>query len=249
MSLSYLLTNGLAAILLPPFNCLLLIGIGWWFWHSRPQLARCLVGTGSLLLFFFSLPVVGDSLLYSLESEPLDFKMAREAQAIVVLGGGRYRDAPEYGGDTVGRYTLIRLRYAAHLHRETSLPLMVTGGRPDGRGLPESETMRRALEQEFNVSVRWLESESINTRENAEFSARILQAEGFRRVLLVSHSWHLPRATEAFSRAGLEVIPAPTAFVRPQLSPLAFLPNATALGNSSNAMHEWIGRLWYWLRS
>lgn len=249
MSLSYLLTNGLAAILLPPFSCLLLIGIGWWFWHSRPQFARCLVGTGSLLLFFFSLPVVGDSLLYSLEPEPLDFKMAREAQAIVLLGGGRYRDAPEYGGDTVGRYTLIRLRYAAHLHRETSLPLMVTGGRPDGRGLPESETMRRVLEQEFNVSVRWHESESINTRENAEFSARILQAEGIRRVLLVSHSWHLPRATEAFSRAGLEVIPAPTAFVRPQLSPLAFLPNATALGNSSNAMHEWIGRLWYWLRS
>lgn len=249
MSLSFLLTNGLAAFLLPPFNCLLIIGIGWWQWHSRPKLARGLVGTGCLLLFIFSLPVVGDGLLYSLEPEHLDSKRIGEAQAIVLLGGGRYRDAPEYGGDTVGRYTLIRLRYAARLHRETSLPLFVTGGRPDGTGLPESETMRRALEGEFNVPVRWLESESVNTRENAEFTARILLKENIRRVLLVSHSWHLPRAAEAFSRAGLEVIPAPTAYARPRISPFAFLPNATALGDSSNAIHEWIGRLWYWLSS
>ncbi len=48
----------------------------------------------------------------------------------MVLGGGRYRDAPEYGNDTVGEYTLVRLRYAAKLHRETGFPLLVTGGRP-----------------------------------------------------------------------------------------------------------------------
>lgn len=249
MSLSYLLTNGLAALLLPPFNGLLLIGLGWWLWHARPRLARGLVGCGALLLLILSLPVVGDNLLHSLEPEPLELQQAREAQAIVLLGGGRYLDAPEYGSDTVGRYTLIRLRYAARLQLETGLPLLVTGGRPGGEGLSEGETMRRVLEQEFKVPVRWVEGESNNTRENAVLSARILQAAGVKRVLLVSHAWHLPRAVEAFARAGLEAIPAPTAFTRPGLTPLAFLPNAAAMENSSNALHEWIGRLWYWLRS
>lgn len=248
MSLSYLLTNGLAAFLLPPFNGLLLMGLGWGFWHPRPRLACGLVGGGALLLLILSLPVVGDGLLHSLEAEPLDLQRAREAQAIVLLGGGRYLDAPEYGGDTVGRYTLIRLRYAARLQRETGLPLLVSGGRPGGQGLSEGETMRRVLEQEFKVPVRWVEGESNNTRENAELSARILQAAGVQRVLLVSHAWHMPRAVESFARAGLEAIPAPTAFTRPQLTPLAFLPNAAAMENSSNALHEWIGRFWYWLR-
>lgn len=246
MSFSYLLTNGMAALLLPPFNGLLLIVLGWLQWRSRPGLARQLVGGGALLLFVLSLPIVGDSLLRSLEAEPLDLRRAGEAHAIVLLGGGRYLDAPEYGGDTAGRYTLVRLRYAARLQRETGLPLLVTGGRPSGGLLPEGEIMRRVLEEEFKVPVHWIETESNTTRENAIFSSRILQAAGVKRILLVSHAWHMPRAVEAFSRTGLEVIPAPTVFARPQPTPLSFLPNAAAMENSGNALHEWIGRLWYW---
>jgi uncharacterized SAM-binding protein YcdF (DUF218 family) len=248
MSLAWLLTNGFAALLLPPFNGLLLIGAGWGFRRSRPRIARGLIGSGACLLFVLSLPLVGESLLRSLEPEPLDLHRAREAQAIVLLGGGRYLDAPEYGGDTVGRYTLVRLRYAARLQRETGLPLLVSGGRPGAPGLSEGETMRRVLEQELNARVRWVEGESTTTRENAIFSASILRAAGVQRVLLVSHAWHMPRAVESFRRVGLEAIPAPTAFTRTRLTPLAFLPNAAAMENSSNALHEWIGRFWYWLK-
>ena len=46
----------------------------------------------------------------------------------MILGGGLRRSAPEYGGDTLGRLTLERLRYGAMLAKRTGLPVMVSGG-------------------------------------------------------------------------------------------------------------------------
>lgn len=243
MSISWLLTNLVAAFLLPPLNGLVLAGVGWMLWQRRPRLARALVGLGLALLFILALPVVGNAMLRSLEGIPVSAAQVHEAQAIVVLGGGRYRDAPEYGGDTVSVPTLVRLRYAAKLHRETGLPLLVTGGKPDGGDVSEAETMRRVLSDEFAVPVRWIEDESNNTRENAQNSAKMLKDDGITRVLLVTHVEHMRRALGAFKEAGLSVSPAPTLFYRKPLTPLDFLPQG--YGKVRAALHEYIGLLWY----
>ena len=248
MSITWLLTNLLAAFLLPPLNALLLVALGWALWRRRPRLARGLVGAGTALLFVLSLPVVGDAMLRTLEGEAVSAEAMRQAQAIVVLGGGRYREAPEYGGDTVGKVTLLRLRYAARLQRETGLPLLVSGGKPDGGGLSEAETMRDALTKDFGVPVRWVEGASDDTRQNARFSAELLRRDGVSRVLLVTHAWHMPRAVRSFAAAGIAVTPAPTFFHREPLTPLDFLPRPEGLLASRHAMHEWIGLAWYTLR-
>lgn len=246
MSISWLVTNFLVAFLLPPLSGLLLVGLGWALWRRRPRLARGLVGGGLLLLFVLSLPAVGDAMLRTLEGEPVSRADLEQAQAIVVLGGGRYREAPEYGGDTVGHETLARLRYAAKLQRESGRPILVTGGRPDGVGLSEAETMRRVLVGEFAVPVRWVEGESDNTRENALYSAQLLKRAGVTRVLLVTHAWHMPRAARSFEQAGIAVSPAPTLFHREPMTPLDFLPKGYS--GARYAMHEWIGLVWYRLR-
>jgi len=246
MSTSWLLTNLVAAILLPPLNGLLLAGIGWMLWRRHPRLARTLVGLGLALLFILALPLVGNAMLRSLEGVPVSAVQLRDAQAIVVLGGGRYRAAPEYGGDTVGDATLLRLRYAAKLQRETGLPLLVTGGKPDGGELSEAETMRRTLTAEFGVPVRWVEGASDNTRENAMYSARLLKQDGITRVLLITHAWHMPRAIGSFATTGIAVAPAPTFFQSRPLTPLDFLPKS--YDGARYAIHEWLGLLWYRLR-
>lgn len=242
----WLLTNLIAAFLLPPLNGLSLLALGWALWRRRPRTARSLAATGLLLLWVQALPAVGLYLLGLTEGEPLSPDNARKAQAIVVLGGGRYRAAPEYGDDTVNEATLARLRYAAKLHRETGLPILVSGGTPEGAGLSEGEAMRRTLEEDFGVPVRWVERSSINTRENARYAVSLLREAHITDILLVTDASHMPRAYAAFTAAGPAVTPAPTSFRNRPLTPLDFLPRSYA--HTRTALHEWIGLLWYKLR-
>jgi uncharacterized SAM-binding protein YcdF (DUF218 family) len=249
VSITWLITNLLAALFLPPLNGLLLIVAGWWWWRRRLALARILVGSGALLLWLLAMPAVGDAMMRTLEGEPLTPEMLQQAEAIVVLGGGRHRAAPEYGGDTAGRQTLLRLRYAARLQRASGLPLLVTGGQPDGGALSEAETMRQAFIEDFGLppeTIRWVENASRNTQENARYTAHLLNAEGIKRIVLVTDAVHMPRALRSFAASGLTLLPAPTDFQREPLTPLDFLP--TGYRESRYAMHEWIGQLWYRLR-
>lgn len=253
MSLSWLMINLLSSALLPPLNGLLLAGGGVLLWRRRPRLARLMVITGVLLLTALSLGVVARALLVPLEASypPLDpASLERlDAQAIVVLGAGRYSGGPEFAEDDVIGPALDRLRYGALLAKKSKRPLLVSGGAPDGGARTEAEAVRDSLQRDFGVPVRWLESSSANTSENAKFSARILADDGIKRVALVTHAWHMPRSVAAFEAAGMSVLPAPTGFssVGP-VSAFDFVPRVGAMQGSSRALHEYIGQAWYFFR-
>jgi len=249
--MSWFITNLLSAFLLPPLNLLLVAGIGLWLWHKRPFIARALILIAFSSLWLLATPFVSDALMRHRGGAPdAVAPRTQPADAIVVLGGGTYFRAIEYGGDTVGERTLARLRYAAKLQRETGKPILVTGGKPLGNAFSEGAQMKAVLQQEFIVPVRWVEGDSDNTAENARLSYARLAPFGIRRIYLVSHAWHLPRAARAFRSAGFEVVPAPTAFTtRYRTDLLTFVPNADALRDSRWFMHEVIGMLWYRLKS
>lgn len=250
--MSWLITNTLATFLLPPLALLCLLGLGLLLLKRRRKLATTLLFSGFALLWLGSTPYIAEGALHLLESRThvVDLQ-GQSANAIIVLGGGSYARAPEYGGqDTVSHQTLERLRYAARLQRETGLPLLASGGKPESSVLAEAEQMKIALEQDFRVPVRWIEIGSDNTAENARHSFELLQQAGIRKVYLVTHAWHMPRASNVFRRAGFEVIEAPTAFTtRNHVDILAFLPRADSLYDSKIFMHEVIGLLWYRLKS
>lgn len=163
------------------------------------------------------------------------------------MGGGSYFHAPEYAGqDIISETTLVRLRYAAKLHRESGKPILVSGGSPLGNRTSEVQQMRAALQQDFQVAVHWSEARSNNTLENARATFHTLHRENINKIYLVTHAWHMPRAAMAFRHAGFEVIEAPTAYTtRYQTSLLTFLPSAEGLRYSQIFMHEVIGSLWY----
>ena len=165
------------------------------------------------------------------------------ARRIKTSGASRH-GALEFGDDTVGASTLERLHYGARLAERTGRPILVSGS--------IAETMAETLESGFQAPVRFVEPESRNTHQNAVLSARLLAAVGIRRVYVVTHFWHMPRAMAAFEAAGLEPVAAPLGFSRPKESVGAtvrqFLPGAHRLGENRELLHEWIGRLWYRLR-
>ncbi len=246
-----LLKKLVASIFLPPFNLILLGLTGLWLLQRKPKLGKGLIFMSLALLYALSIPFVANRLMLLLETDivALPTGAIPAAEAIVVLGGGVYHDAPEYATDVVNGTTLERLQYAAYLQQKMGLPLLVTGGSPEG-GIPEAVMMQQALQHSFKVPVQWVEREALDTAQNAQFSAAILKAAGLRKILLVSHAWHLPRARIEFEKQGLSVTPAPTrfAYVRNTQhgsSVFDFLPQARALLKSYYAIHEGIGLLWY----
>jgi uncharacterized SAM-binding protein YcdF (DUF218 family) len=247
----FLLKKILAALILPPTGPVLLALFGLWLSRRRSRrwqhagIALTVLSLASLLAL--SLPVVGDALMSSLEVHPpISREQIQRAQAIVVLGGGMYHGAPEYAGDTVSEASLERVRYAARLARESRLPLLVTSGAPFG-GKPEGEAMRDVLEKEFGIKVRWVETDSRDTEENASLSAPMLKAAGISRIALVSHAWHLRRAVPLFQRQGIEVAPAPTMFSTASPSLLQdLLPGS--LKRARQALNEYLGLAYYRLK-
>ena len=247
--LSWQLTNALTSFLIPPGLLILVLGAGLALLRSHPRTSRTLLIFATASLYLLAMPITATFLLQQWEAPPLQAEQLKNAQAIIVLGGGKYPQAPEYGGDTVATMSLVRLRYAAVLQRRTGLPVLVSGGSPEGSATDEAQTMRSALVQEFAVPVRWSEGRSNNTLENARLTRELLAKEGIRRICLVTHAWHMPRARLAFEHAGFEVIAAPTAHAtRHPLVFLHFLPDASALLDSALFFREVIGTVWYRLR-
>ena len=248
---SWIITNTIAAWLIPPGCLLLLAGWGLLRMRKRPRAGKALAALALAALWALSTPWVSRTLLQALEPEAVDPLRAAPAQAIVVLGGGKYYAAPEYGGaDTVSEPTLVRLRYAALLHQLTGKPILVSGGAPEGRPITEAQTMKSVLENEFKTPVTWVEETSNNTLENARASRAILAPLGINRIYVVTHAWHMPRSQWIFAKAGFDVVPAPTKFAtRFGLTPRDFMPQADALLDSSYFFHEIIGLAWYRLKS
>jgi uncharacterized SAM-binding protein YcdF (DUF218 family) len=211
-----------------------------------PRCGRALAWLGVLALSALTLPTVSNALLRSLDRTPaLDFSQARQAQAIVIFGGGIRRAAPEYGGDTLGRLSLERVRYGAWVARKMGLPILVSGGAVHG-GTEEALVMKRALEEEFGVAVRWVENRSRDTHTNARLTAAILLPQGITRVVLVAHGFDMPRATAELAAAGLHVTPAPTLVTAasPVVDhPVEWLPSMSALQGSYYALYELLADL------
>ena len=241
----------LSGWMLPPLNGLLLLIAGLVVRRWRPRLGLGLLIAGIALLWVCGAPLFAERSLRILEVGPPSSPLTGTgAGAIVVLAGGTYISAPEYGGDTVGPWTLERLRYAARLYRQTSLPVLVTGGPTLGAHSSEAEQMRDAFEQDFGTPVRWLESSGMDTLENASASEKLLREEGITKILLVTHAWHMRRARLAFEHAGLQVVPAPMGFTtRTRDNPLALaVPSAHGMLMTRTAWHELLGLTWYRIR-
>lgn len=253
-TLLFWLKKLVAVLALPPVLPLLPIVLGLLALRRRPRLGRALAWGGVALNLLLIMPPSVGWLVAQVEyPHTLDRARLREAQAIVVLGAGKRTHAPEFGGETVNRLALERLRYAAALARETRLPLLVSGGAPAG-DTPEANLMAALLRDEYGLPPRWVETASRDTRENARFSAVHLRAAGVKRILLVTHAMHIDRARTEFEAAGLDVVPAPTAWLgggdtpaEAQALPLA--PSQNTAYAAWFALHELFGQLAYrWSR-
>lgn len=241
---------------MPPGSLFLLLLAAWLLRKRLPKFSALLFFATLGLFYALSLPLVTQQLAGYLENQPALTQeqwptLSSQADAIVVLGGGREPADPAWGSDQPSLFATQRLRYAARLEKVSGLPVLVSGGLHYNRPPSEARIMADTLQQDFAVSARWLEERSRTTWENALLSAEILQARGINSVVLVTDAWHMRRSRWSFEQAGLQVIPAPQGFYSMAAGkPLGgWLPESRAFWQNSQLLNEllglWLYRLFY----
>jgi len=217
-----------------------------------------------VILWLSSNRWVSYSLARTLEWRNLPPEIAPQAEVIVLLGGGTE------SGDYPRPMTEVnsagdRVLYAAHLYHEGAAPvILASGGNLDfssARGTTPAEEMADllALTGVPDEAV-WQQAQSQNTYDDALYSAEILREKQITEIILVTSAMHMPRAKALFEKQGITVIPAPVDFTvteqnwqstfRPDLGEFVInlLPNASALGLTTNVLKEYFGLLVYGLR-
>jgi uncharacterized SAM-binding protein YcdF (DUF218 family) len=237
-------------LVLPPAAPLLLSAAGLLLVRDRPVAGRTIAWCGVALLWLLSISAVAGGLLRIAQKYPaLDLARPTGAAAIVILGAGAFEQEPEYAADAPDGDTLARIAYGAYVAQSTGLPVLVSGASTDS-STSVASVMERFLQRDFHCPVRWVEERSFDTHENALFSAAILRPAGVQRVILVTSATHMARSVQEFEAAGLQVVPAPTAFMaHGRLGVLSFVPNIQALHHSRDALYELFGRAVLWLKS
>ena len=164
-----------------------------------------------------------------------------------------YSGSPDLSGKGApGFGTMERLVTAARLQRRLGIPILVSGGR-----VPPTDTAIAPIAARFLVdlgipsSMVLMESQSRDTYENALYSLRICKQKGYTRPILVTSGYHMKRAVFCFQSVGLKVTPFPCGFTVWPEKPLHWrllLPSADSLQAVAMGLHEWMGRLYYWIR-
>ncbi len=232
--------------------------------RSRERLRNTLIIGAVILLWLAGNRWVALSLARSLEWQYLPQTNLPQADAIVLLGGST--EPALYPRPQVEVNSAAdRVLYAATLYHEGKAPaILLSGGsidwQPESTGSP-AEQMDELMDMlGVPADALWLDTKSLNTYENAVYSAEILREKGINRVLLVTSAMHMPRSVALFKKQGLEVIPAPADYTvtqegwnnlfsdSPETNIISFFPNASSLSLTTNVLKEYIGMLIYRLR-
>jgi uncharacterized SAM-binding protein YcdF (DUF218 family) len=255
----------LTALLLPPVPLLVLMLLGATLARRRALWSWLLLLAGAAGIWLSSTTAVGERLQRQVlhPSRALSLQDLQQLQAprrgagppttaIVVLGAGREGYAPEYGAPNLPPLAMERLRYGLWLARETSLPLAFSGGighaQADGRA--EAEVAALIAARDFDRPLKWIETGSRDTRENAAASVATLRAAGVTRIVVVTHGWHMRRSLRAFEQAiaasggGITLQAAPMGLARVESAgALRWLPSNDGFSATRNALREYLGLL------
>jgi uncharacterized SAM-binding protein YcdF (DUF218 family) len=124
-----------------------------------------------------------------------------KGETLIVLGGSMLDNG------VIGESSYWRGIYAARAYRDDGFRRVIVSGGTHAN--PASGAIRQFLiSLGVPAEAILIETDSTSTRENAVNVARVLAGDGSKKVLLTS-DYHMYRASRAFAKAGLEVVPRP----------------------------------------
>lgn len=166
-----------------------------------------------------------------------------QRNAIVLLGAGTVR-VPDGGAVEASLLAYGRIDKAAALYhacREAgrACRVEVSGGDARYNGRSEAVVYADALRSlGVDAADLMLEGRSMNTWQNAQFSAALLKTFAPDRVLLVSSGFHLRRGMLYFAHFGIDAVPERADYADGELS---WWPQSYNLAMADLAVHEYTG--------
>jgi uncharacterized SAM-binding protein YcdF (DUF218 family) len=174
---------------------------------------------------------------------------AHGARVVVVLGNGiRSHRANGQEVAVVNLQSAFNALEAARVYRLLGDPLiLVSGGKNDESGAPESDVLAVELERLGVPDSRIMrEKTSTTTYEQGANVSAWLAARGETRFVLITVPEHMRRAVGVFAKHGAHPIASLSAI---QYGGRPFwLPTGYALEGSRSAIYEYLAFGFYWLR-
>ena len=239
----YLLKFGASWILPPGIFILMFWGAAWYVWRKYRDRKLALFIFGVTFAFYLLCTAwLADILMGSIEAKysPPD---ELSGDVIIMLGGGAIADVPDVDG--VGALCAApanRLLTVARLQKKLNVPVLFSGGQVYADSGAEALIARRVLMSlGVKPEVILIENKSVNTRQNAAYSAKLLQEWGFKKPILVTSAFHMNRAVLNFEQVGLKVVPYPTDYTvsrRPVFHFTKLRPQTEALWDNVTVLQE-----------
>lgn len=249
----FVLSKVLSFLIKPSVWLVALLVVAIFTKHPRRR-KRCLVAT-LVLFLLFSNHLLFNLVMHAYEEPPVPFAAIEEPYDIgILLGGYTYTFVPTSDDRHTFNYEATRLTETLELYQTGRIEkILLTGGsgRVLGEAKNEAEMMVRFLTRmKIPREDIIVEKESRNTRENAVFSKAIIEERyPGARCLLITSSWHMPRAEACFRAVDLPVDPFPTGHRQEayRFAPESWLiPDARGLFHWEFLIKEWVGYAVYY---
>lgn len=225
----------------------------WGFISKRPKRKKGLILSGIVVLYIFSNGFIFSEVMRVLERDPVNVQGKNYKYGVVLGGMVGYTEAnrPAFYRSS------DRFLQALSLYADGTIEKIILSG---GSGRLVDETRMEAdLLKDYLVSIGFneedilVENQSRNTRENALYTALLLERLNVdydkNPVLLISSAYHIPRAEACFRKAGVEPDVFPVDHYAAQTRRFhpdhLLLPDSEILFQWEIIIHELVGMVMY----
>ncbi|MCL4385047.1 MAG: YdcF family protein [Cyanobacteria bacterium] len=206
----------------------------------------------AFFVYFISIQPISGHLLKPLESAypiPSPARL-KHSDGIVILSAGAY-NRQTLTGDSDNR-----MLKGLELYRKYHIPVIISGGKATST-FSDAKIIRNTLIKTGVLKNDIIiENKSNDTYENALFTLNICKTHNFKKIILVTSAYHMYRAVFLFKlvriNGGFEkekIVPYPTDFkTNKNYNIYSFFPDLGSLSLSNEAIHEYLGYLYYLLK-
>lgn len=256
----FLLQKFISNILISPgiFIIILIIVFIMSFRKRSAMKAKFLLMMTIIAIYLLSIEPVKDLIVEPLEKNylPITKSQLEEVDCYVVLGGGISDNAPKSLTSLTGspgKAALFRVIEGVRLYKESSKKIIITGGIVYN-GEKSEGSVYKALMVDLGVpsSDIIIEGRSRTTEENAELTKGIMNKNGYKKAALITSATHMKRSKYTFEKYGIEVIPTPTGYLsryKESYGMDSYFPNASNFADIRSAVWEYIGLIFYKIKS